>query len=65
VDKSWDDVFDDRPGAVEVAVVRHAFGHGTREIDDGAGNRLRAAGSAWVAGPLPTPPAAASASCMR
>ena len=42
---SWSDVRDGEPGAVEVAVVRNAFAHGTRVIDDGAAKRLADAGA--------------------
>ena len=43
--KTWDDVAGGRTGAVEVAVVRNACAHGTRCLDRGAVNRLRAAGA--------------------
>jgi hypothetical protein len=33
-------------GAVEVAVVRNAYAHGGRRIDESAANRLRAVGVA-------------------
>lgn len=54
VGKGWVNVFGELAGSVEVAVVRHAFAHGTRQIDAGAARRLSDAGSGWVAGPLPT-----------
>ena len=40
----WADVLDGLTGAVEVAVVRDAFAHGTRKIDATAEARLREAG---------------------
>ncbi|MEO5663519.1 MAG: hypothetical protein ABIR39_09555 [Nocardioides sp.] len=42
---SWDDVRDGEAGAVEVAVVRHAFAHGTREIDSDAVKQLADVGA--------------------
>ena len=44
---SWatSEVLDGLAGAVEVAVVRNAFAHGTRLIDGKGANRLRDAGS--------------------
>lgn len=42
---SWDDVRDGESGAVEVAVVRHAFAHGTHEIDHGAAKQLAELGA--------------------
>jgi hypothetical protein len=42
--KSWADLRAGRGGAVEVAVVRNAFAHGSRTIDDFAEKRLAAAG---------------------
>jgi hypothetical protein len=41
---TWDSVRDGRAGAVEVAVVRNAYAHGVRRVDQSAANRLRAAG---------------------
>lgn len=43
--RTWSGVFDGEAGAVEVAVVRNAFSHGTRIIDGGAEARLAAAGA--------------------
>ena len=43
--RDWTGVFDGEAGAVEVAVVRNAFTHGTRTIDDGAEARLAVAGA--------------------
>lgn len=43
--KSWADVVGDLPGAVQVAVVRNAFAHGTHTIDETAVNRLKDAGA--------------------
>jgi hypothetical protein len=54
VGKSWEDVLDGCAGSVEVAVVRNALAHGTRELDQGAANRLGQVGSAWSLGPMPT-----------
>ena len=42
--RSWEDVRGDLGGAVEVAVVRNAFAHGNRVIDEHAEARLRKAG---------------------
>lgn len=44
--RDWSGVFEGESGAVEVAVVRNAFAHGTRLIDDAAETRLAAAGAA-------------------
>ena len=41
---TWDSLKEGRAGVVEVAVVRNAYAHGGRHIDDRATNRLRAAG---------------------
>ena len=41
---SWTDVPGDRAGAVEVAVVRAAFAHGTRRVDRSGARRLEQAG---------------------
>ncbi len=38
--RDWTDVHDGRAGAVEVAVVRNAFAHGTRSIDARGSQRL-------------------------
>lgn len=43
--RDWSGVFDGEAGAVEVAVVRNAFAHGTRLIDDSSEQRLAAAGA--------------------
>ncbi len=43
--KSWQDVMDGLQGAVEVAVYRNAFAHGSRVVDAQAAKRLLAAGS--------------------
>jgi hypothetical protein len=43
---TWDDVKGGRTGAVEVAIVRNAYAHGARRIDQTAAKRLRAAGVA-------------------
>lgn len=43
--RDWTGVLDGEPGAVEVAVVRNAFAHGTRTIDDPSAARLAQAGS--------------------
>jgi hypothetical protein len=40
----WDSVKGGVAGAVEVAVVRNAYAHGVRRIDEPAENRLQAAG---------------------
>lgn len=42
---SWPDVPDGEAGAVEVAVVRNAFAHGSRKIDERAARRLSDAGA--------------------
>ncbi len=44
--ETWDSVKEGVAGAVEVAVVRNAYAHGTRRIDQSAENRLRAVGKA-------------------
>jgi hypothetical protein len=44
-DSSWDQVRDGEAGAVEVAVVRHAFAHGTKEIDADAFKQLSDVGA--------------------
>lgn len=44
--ETWDSVKEGVGGAVEVAVVRNAYAHGTRRIDQSAENRLRAVGKA-------------------
>jgi hypothetical protein len=41
---TWDSLKEGRAGAVEVAVVRNAYAHGGRRIDDSAANRLEAVG---------------------
>ena len=41
----WAAVKDGESGAVEVAVVRNAFAHGTRRVDAAASKRLSAAGA--------------------
>ncbi len=41
---TWDSVKEGVAGAVEVGVVRNAYAHGTRRIDQSAENRLRAVG---------------------
>ena len=41
---TWDSLKDGVAGAVEVAVVRNAYAHGGRRIDESAANRLRAVG---------------------
>jgi hypothetical protein len=41
----WTAVEDGESGAVEVAVVRNAFAHGTRRVDAAASKRLSAAGA--------------------
>jgi hypothetical protein len=41
----WTAVKDGEGGAVEVAVVRNAFAHGTRRVDTTASKRLSAAGA--------------------
>lgn len=43
--RDWTGVFDEEAGAVEVAVVRNAFAHGTRTIDASAETRLAAVGA--------------------
>jgi hypothetical protein len=43
--RSWTDVLDGEPGAVEVAVVRNAFAHGGRAITAKDAERLQKAGS--------------------
>ena len=44
--QTWDSIKEGVAGAVEVAVVRNAYAHGTRRIDQSAENRLRAVGKA-------------------
>lgn len=44
-DRDWTGVLDSESGAVELAVVRNAFAHGTRTIDDSGAKRLASAGS--------------------
>lgn len=44
--RSWLDVFDGEAGAVEVAVIRNAFAHGSRLVDIAGEARLRNVGSA-------------------
>ena len=41
---TWDALKEGLAGAVEVAVVRNAYAHGGRRIDESAANRLRAVG---------------------
>ena len=41
---TWGALKEGRAGAVEVAVVRNAYAHGGRRIDESAANRLRALG---------------------
>jgi hypothetical protein len=41
---TWDELKEGVAGAVEVAVVRNAYAHGRRRIDETAANRLRAVG---------------------
>lgn len=43
--RDWSGVFEGEAGAVEVAVVRNAFAHGTRLIDAPSEGRLAAAGA--------------------
>lgn len=43
--RDWTGVFDEEAGAVEVAVVRNAFAHGTRMIDASDETRLAAVGA--------------------
>jgi len=43
--RGWVDVFEGQAGAVEVAVIRNAFAHGTRVVDASGEARLRTAGS--------------------
>jgi hypothetical protein len=43
--RSWADVFDGEAGAVEVAVIRNAFAHGSRLVDSAGEARLRKVGS--------------------
>lgn len=43
--RDWSDVHDGRAGAVEVAVVRNAFAHGTRSISTNDSQRLISASS--------------------
>ena len=43
--RSWSEVNGGLAGAVEVAVVRNAFAHGSREIDSAAETQLLAAGA--------------------
>jgi len=43
--KGWQEVLDGFAGAVETAVIRNAFAHGSRSIDDGSSRRLLAAGA--------------------
>ena len=42
---TWDDLNEGIAGAVEVAVVRNAYAHGTRRVDALAAKRLRAVGN--------------------
>ncbi len=49
--QNWGKVLDGEAGAVEVAVCRNVFAHGSREIDAQAASRLGAAGSSlWALG---------------
>ncbi|GCD88076.1 hypothetical protein [Nocardioides sp. LS1] len=48
--RSWDSVQAGLPGAVEVAVVRNAFAHGTRTVDAQGAKRLQAVGTQVSAG---------------
>ena len=41
---TWDSLKEGLAGAVEVAVVRNAYAHGGRRIDEAAANRLQAVG---------------------
>jgi hypothetical protein len=41
---TWDSLNEGVAGAVEVAVVRNAYAHGARRVDEPAANRLRAVG---------------------
>jgi hypothetical protein len=41
---TWGGLKEGVAGAVEVAVVRNAYAHGGRRIDESAANRLRAVG---------------------
>jgi hypothetical protein len=41
---TWDSLEEGRAGVVEVAVVRNAYAHGSRRIDEFAANRLQAVG---------------------
>lgn len=41
---TWDSLNEGVAGAVEVAVVRNAYAHGARRVDELAANRLRAVG---------------------
>jgi len=43
---TWDSLNEGRAGAVEVAVVRNAYAHGSRRIDESGARRLRAVGIA-------------------
>lgn len=43
--RDWTDVLDGKAGAVELAVVRSAFAHGTRTVDASGEARLLAAGA--------------------
>jgi hypothetical protein len=44
-DSGWEDLDGGLAGAVELAITRNAFAHGTREIDARAAARLKAAGA--------------------
>jgi len=44
--RSWTNVLDGEAGAVEVAVIRNAFAHGSRLVDEAGEARLRKAGPA-------------------
>jgi hypothetical protein len=44
-ESTWDSLDDGLAGAVEVAVFRNAYAHGTRRIDTYAANRLRRSAS--------------------
>jgi hypothetical protein len=43
--RDWPDVFGGKAGAVEVAVVRNAFAHGTRRVDSQGSRRLDLTGA--------------------
>jgi hypothetical protein len=48
--KTWADVVGNKAGAVEAAVMRNAYAHGTRVLSQGSVNRLGAVGLSGAVG---------------